>query len=64
MKLVPVILVVEDDALIRLSTASTLRDLGWDVREAANAADALKVLEQCEDIALIFTDIDMPGSMN
>lgn len=60
----PIILVVEDEALIRLSTADTLRDLGWDVRESANAAEALQVLEQCEEVALIFTDIDMPGPMN
>lgn len=60
----PIILVVEDEALIRLSTADTLRDQGWDVRESANAAEALQVLEQCDAVALIFTDIDMPGAMN
>lgn len=60
----PIILVVEDEALIRISTADALRNLGWEVREAANAAVALQMLEQSEDIALIFTDIDMPGPMN
>ena len=60
----PIILVVEDEALIRISTADTLRDQGWDVRESANAAEALQMLELCEEVALIFTDIDMPGPMN
>ncbi len=60
----PIILVVEDEVIIRLSTAYNLRDLGWDVREAANAAEALHVLEQCDEVALIFTDIDMPGAMD
>ncbi|WP_240793977.1 response regulator [Pseudorhodobacter turbinis] len=64
MTLTPIVLLVEDEAIIRISTADVLRDQGWEVREAANAADALKMLEQDEDIELIFTDIDMPGATN
>lgn len=60
----PVILVVEDEALIRISVAMSLRDLGWEVLEAANAAEALQAMDQREEISVLFTDIDMPGAMN
>jgi CheY-like chemotaxis protein len=40
----PVVLVVEDDVLLRLVTASNLRDAGFEVIEAANSAEALRVL--------------------
>jgi DNA-binding NtrC family response regulator len=57
----PIVLLVEDEAIIRISTADVLRDQGWELREAANA---LRMLEQDEDIELIFTDIDMSGATN
>lgn len=58
------VLVVEDDGLIRLDLADTLLDAGYEVLEAANADQALAVLEQGGDIEMLLTDIDMPGSMN
>ena len=58
------ILVVEDDGLIRMDLVDTLADAGFDVLEAANADDALTVLEATPQVSALLTDIDMPGSMN
>jgi len=58
------ILIVEDEHLIRLDTASSLESLGFVVYEAANAADAVRCLELHGEIRLIFTDVNMPGSMD
>jgi two-component system, response regulator PdtaR len=59
-----VVLVVEDDELIRMHAADMVRDLGFETIEAANADDALSLLESCSDITAVFTDIQMPGSMD
>jgi CheY-like chemotaxis protein len=58
------ILVVEDDVLVRLSVAEALRDGGHAVVEAANADEALAVLASPTPLALIVTDVNMPGSMD
>jgi len=58
------ILVVEDDGLIRLDLIDTLEDMGFHVLDAANADEAIRVLEGNADIAAVLTDIDMPGSIN
>lgn len=58
------ILVVEDEALLLFSIADELTEAGFEVFEASNADQAVKQLEQHKDIGLIFTDIDMPGSMD
>jgi two-component system, response regulator PdtaR len=58
----PTILVVEDEALLRMIAADTLEENGFDVVEAANADAALKVLETRDDVRLLFTDVRMPGS--
>jgi CheY-like chemotaxis protein len=55
------ILVVEDDAQVRQVSVQLIRDLGYDVIEAANGSDALDRLKQSNRIDLIFTDIVMPG---
>jgi two-component system, response regulator PdtaR len=60
----PTVLVVEDEALILVLIAEELRDAGFSVLEAPNAAEALRLLEAHASIRLIFTDIDMPGSMD
>ena len=60
----PVVLIVEDDFLIRLNAAETIEEAGFDVIEAANADQAIAILEVRSDIAVLFTDIQMPGSMN
>lgn len=60
-----VVLVVEDEPLVRMAAADDLQDAGFHVLEAANADVALAVLESCsDDVQVLFTDIDMPGSMN
>lgn len=58
------ILVVEDEALIRLNAVDFLTDEGYVVLEAANADEAIQILEARHDISLVFTDVNMPGSMN
>jgi two-component system, response regulator PdtaR len=58
----PVILVVEDDALVRMCAADMLEENGFGVVEAENADAALKLLETRDDVRLLFTDIQMPGS--
>jgi two-component system, response regulator PdtaR len=60
----PVILVVEDEALILFSIADDLREAGFEVLEALNADAAITLLESRSDISVLFTDIDMPGSMD
>lgn len=59
-----VILVVEDDALIRMLTVETVTDAGFDVIEAANADEAVAILSARSDVVLVVTDVDMPGSMD
>lgn len=58
------VLVVEDEPLVRMDIADHLNDEGFEVFEAANADDAIAILEQERDIRIMFTDIDMPGSMD
>lgn len=58
------VLVVEDEFLVRLDIAAYLRDTGLIVLEAANADEAIQVLEKRSDIRVVFTDINMPGSMD
>jgi PAS domain S-box-containing protein len=57
------ILVVEDNTDVRRTAVSQLRDLGYRTLEAVNAQEALTQLNGGQDIALIFTDIVMPGGM-
>jgi two-component system, response regulator PdtaR len=58
------VLVVEDDSLVRLDAGEMLQKAGFDVIEAANAEEAIKWLETGMQFAALFTDIEMPGSMN
>ncbi len=60
----PVVLIVEDEALIRLDAIEAIEAAGFDVIEAADADQAIAILEQRSDIRLVFTDIHMPGSMD
>jgi len=59
-----VVLIVEDEALIRLSAADILEGAGFVVVEASNADAAIEILESRLGIRIVFTDIDMPGSMD
>jgi CheY-like chemotaxis protein len=58
------ILVVEDEVLIRLVLADTLRDAGYAVVEAANGDEALAVLTSSTPIDVVLTDVNMPGSLD
>lgn len=58
------VLVVEDEGLIRLDISQTLEEEGFRVLEASNADEAIVLLNTHADIQLMFTDIDMPGSMD
>lgn len=58
------VLVVEDEPLIRMDTVSSLKSAGFKVYEAENAADAIRSLELHDEIQLIFTDVNMPGSID
>lgn len=59
-----VILVVEDHAEVRRLAVTILRNLNYDVLEAGDAAAALKILSQGQDIDLLFTDLILPGGIN
>ena len=56
------VLVVEDDARLRLAAARQLAALGYRVREAEHAAAALAILARGDDVSLLFTDVVMPGT--
>ncbi len=58
------ILLVEDEALIRMVGSDALADAGYEVIEASSADHALTVLEKAGEVHLLFTDIRMPGSMD
>lgn len=59
-----VVLVVEDDPLLRMGIVDHLDDEGFAVLEAANADEAIAILSNNTTIQVLFTDIDMPGEMN
>lgn len=58
------VLVVEDELLIRMNSADMIRDFGFDVIEAMDADHAVSLLESVPGIRVVFTDIQMPGSMD
>ena len=60
----PSVLVVDDEALLLITIADELRCAGFHVYEATTADAAIKLLEQHDDIGILFTDVDMPGSMD
>ena len=60
----PLVLIVEDDFLIRTATAEAVRDAGFEVLQAADADAAIVILEGRSDIQVVFTDVHMPGSMD
>jgi len=60
----PIVLVVEDEMLLRMKAVDMVRDAGFPSIEAVDADEALAMLESRSDIALLFTDIQMPGSMD
>src|SRR5262249_18099384 len=55
------VLIVEDDALVRKHVVTQVASLGYKTLEAANAADALAIIDKGTPIDLLFTDVIMPG---
>lgn len=60
----PVVLVVEDEFLVRMLAVEMIEEAGFEVIEANNADEAIRLLEKRTDIRVVFTDIEMPGSMD
>ena len=64
-KTAPVILIVEDEILIRATLSDYLQDCGLKVLEASNAAEALEILKSGQQtVELVFTDVMLPGEMD
>jgi PAS domain S-box-containing protein len=59
-----IVLVVEDDALVRKYVVTQIESLGYTTLEASNAAEALEVIGKTATIDLLFTDVIMPGPLN
>ncbi|WP_421997707.1 ATP-binding protein [Reyranella sp.] len=60
----PVVLVVEDDAVVRDFAISACREIGCTVYQAGDAPAALAILQAHDDVQLLFTDVGLPGDMN
>ena len=60
----PLILVVEDERLVRMDIVSSLEDAGFSTVEAGCSAEAIDMLEKGRISGVIFTDIEMPGAMD
>jgi DNA-binding NtrC family response regulator len=58
------VLVVEDEAIIRMCSVSTLEDAGYCVIEAGNSTEALAILARPNVISIMMTDVQMPGGMS
>ena len=61
---VPKVLVVEDEMMLRMRAVDIVEDAGFSPVQAVDADQALSILESRSDISLLFTDIQMPGSMD
>lgn len=57
-------LVVEDDILLRWTATAIIEQAGFDVVEAGTGVEAMSLLEKRSDIRTVFTDVEMPGSIN
>jgi CheY-like chemotaxis protein len=60
----PIVLVVEDDPLLRMMAVDLVEDAGFRTVEASDATQAVEILERRTDIRIVFTDIDMPRGMD
>ncbi|MGV1896431.1 response regulator [Agrobacterium vitis] len=60
----PIILVVEDSPLIRMGAIDLVISAGYEALEAGDADEAIRILESRDDIDLVFTDVQMPGTMD
>jgi CheY-like chemotaxis protein len=59
-----VVLVVEDSTLIRMGAIDLVLSAGYEALEARDADEAIRILESRDDIDLVFTDVQMPGTMD
>ena len=59
-----VILIVEDSVLIRMGAVDIVVSAGYEALEAEDADEAIRILESRDDIDLVFTDVQMPGTMD
>ena len=59
-----VILLVQDEVLVRMVAADVLEDAGFTVLESTNAEEALRLLETRPDVQVLFTDVNMPGALD
>jgi two-component system, response regulator PdtaR len=59
-----IVLIVEDEPLLRMLAAEVVEEAGFVAIEARDADEAIVLLESHPDISLLFTDINMPGSMD
>lgn len=59
-----VVLVVEDEAIIRIETVQMIKDAGYAVLDAPNTDDAIKILESRGDIRAVFMEIRVPGQLD
>jgi CheY-like chemotaxis protein len=58
------VLVVEDEPIILMLAVSIVEDAGYEALEARSADEAVRILETRSDVRIVFTDIEMPGSMD
>jgi CheY-like chemotaxis protein len=60
----PIVLIVEDEPLLRMMAVDMVEDAGFEAVEAADATEALRILETRLDIRIVFTDVDMPRGID
>ncbi|WP_112989832.1 response regulator [Rhizobium sp.] len=60
----PIVLVVEDEPLLRMAAIDMIEAAGFEALEAADAIQAVEILENRPDVCIVFTDIDMPRGMD
>jgi CheY-like chemotaxis protein len=60
----PVILIVEDEFLLRMDSAEVIENAGFEVIQAGSGDEAIAILKARPDIHVVFTDLQMPGSMD
>ncbi len=58
------VLLVDDEAIVRFVATDDLKDAGYDVIEAASASEALAILQARSDVGVLFTDVNMPGDLD
>lgn len=57
-------LIVEDSVLVRMGAVDLVQSMGYEALEAGDADGAIRILESRDDVDMVFTDVQMPGSMD